>query len=201
MNCSAPSTCHSTRPPDAPLAFLSRSPKAKVSSERRSSRATVGRRSLKEVTCHGNFREPSSISSTLKPNVGGGGHAVQRPALPGHHGAVVPRRAPHGELSAGLGRCDELSLPPEFQPLFTRTTSTQPFGRPPAEHSSRGRRLSRASFHPLVGRGPEIVLTRYWFTHGVRGYFIFFMTFAQFHFTPLPWVVFPTHHSMPVLVT
>jgi hypothetical protein len=42
----------------------------------------------------------------------------------------------HGEPAAGLGRCDELSLPPEFQPLFRSTTSIQPFGSPPAEHLS-----------------------------------------------------------------
>jgi hypothetical protein len=41
------------------------------------------------------------------------GHPVgaEGPALPGH-GGVSPRRAPHGELAAGLGCRDELSLPP-----------------------------------------------------------------------------------------
>jgi hypothetical protein len=47
----------------------------------------------------------------------------------------MPRRAPHRELAADLGRCDELSLPPEFQPLFRSTTSTQSFGSPlPSNH-------------------------------------------------------------------
>ena len=43
---------------------------------------------------------------------------------------VAPAPPTHGELAAGLGRCDELSLPPEFQPLFRSTISTQPFGSP-----------------------------------------------------------------------
>ena len=70
-------------------------------------------------------------TATLKPNVGEGGHGVGSDRhYRDHHGAVMPRRAPHGELAAGLGPCDELSLPPEFQPLFRSTTSTQPFGSP-----------------------------------------------------------------------
>jgi hypothetical protein len=65
----------------------------------------------------------------------------------------MPRRAPHGELAAGLGRCDELSLPPEFQPLFRSTTSTQPFGSPlPSIHH---RVDGSLSFHPPRREGPQ----------------------------------------------
>ena len=53
------------------------------------------------------------------------------------HGGVMLRRAPHGELAAGLGRYDELSLAPEFQPLVP-----EPFDRPPDDTpAAKGARL------------------------------------------------------------
>jgi hypothetical protein len=69
-------------------------------------------------------------AATLKPNVGGGGSRCrQRPGLPDHHGGVSPRRAPRRGACRGLGRPDELSLPPDT--CSGSATSTQPFGRPP----------------------------------------------------------------------
>jgi hypothetical protein len=60
----------------------------------------------------------------------------------------MPRRAPRLNLAAGLGRCDELSLPPEFQPLFRSTTSTQPFGSPLLSIHHRVDGFLALSFHP-----------------------------------------------------
>ena len=45
-----------------------------------------------------------------------------------------PRRAPHGELAAGLGRCDELSLP-LIAPVQEHHQHPA-LRQPPAEHSS-----------------------------------------------------------------
>jgi hypothetical protein len=87
--------------------------------------------------------------ATLKPNVGGGGHAVGSDRhYRDYDGAVMPRRAPHGELAAGLGCCDELFLPPEFQPLFRSTISTQPFGSPLPNIHHRVDGFLALLFHP-----------------------------------------------------
>ena len=56
------------------------------------------------------------------------------------HGGVMPRRAPHGELAAGLGRRDELSLPP--------TTAASHAGHPHAELAAGLGRCGRGVFAP-----------------------------------------------------
>jgi hypothetical protein len=68
------------------------------------------------------------------------------------HGGVMPRRAPHGELAAGLGCCDELSLPPV--PCSGSHCPPPALRLPPAEHSSPDRRLLALSFHPPRREGP-----------------------------------------------
>jgi hypothetical protein len=52
-------------------------------------------------------------------------------------------------------RYDEPSLPLNSSTWSREHHSTQPFGRPPAEHSSPGRWLSRASFWPPRRQAPQ----------------------------------------------
>ena len=63
-----------------------------------------------------------------------------------HYGGVMPRRAPHGELAAGLGCYDELSLAPDT--CSGSTTSTQPFGSPLLSIHHRVDGFLALSFHP-----------------------------------------------------